>query len=124
MLIGITDSRILGSVPDSEDAEEPQEEVNKVVLHLNNQNDLSSAVSKRIYKYALEQLMDDTKESPEYYWTNTILKEIIKLNLRKQDELEKELEISIKKQNSIWHWNKFKPRFKDRFSYKGDYGWE
>ncbi len=38
------------------------------------------------------------------------------------DKLEKELEQSIRKQYSVFNWNKSKPKFEDRFSYeKEDY---
>lgn len=39
---------------------------------------------------------------------------------REYDRLEKELETSIKKQYSVWNWNKSKPLFKDRFTYEED----
>jgi len=45
---------------------------------------------------------------------------IINSILREHDRLEKELETSIKKQYSVWNWNKSKPLFKDRFTYKED----
>jgi len=48
------------------------------------------------------------------------LRQVINLIHRQHDQLEKELETSIKKQYSIWHWNKSKPLFKDRFSYEED----
>jgi hypothetical protein len=48
------------------------------------------------------------------------LRGIINLIHRQHEQLEKELETSIKKEYSIWHWNKSKPLFKDRFSYEDD----
>lgn len=45
---------------------------------------------------------------------------VINLIHRLHGQLEKELETSIRKQYSIWHWNKSKPLFKDRFSYEAN----
>lgn len=49
------------------------------------------------------------------------LRNIINLIHSQHNQLEKELETNIKKQYSIWHWDKSKPLFKDRFEYKEDY---
>lgn len=46
------------------------------------------------------------------------LRDIIRLIHKQHDMLEKELENSIKKQYSVWNWNKSKPLFKNRFSYE------
>jgi len=46
---------------------------------------------------------------------------IINLIHNEHDRLEKELNTSIRKQYSVWHWNKSKPMFKNRFTYKHEY---
>jgi len=48
------------------------------------------------------------------------LNNIISLIHRKHYQIEKELKTSIKKQYSVWNWNKSKPLFKDRFCYGED----
>lgn len=51
------------------------------------------------------------------------LRDIISIIHKQHDQLEKELETSIKKQYSVWNWNKSKPIFKDRFTYERDNSW-
>lgn len=46
------------------------------------------------------------------------IKKIITLIYEQHDNLEEELKQSIKKQYSVFNWNKSKPKFKDRFSYR------
>ena len=45
---------------------------------------------------------------------------ILNLVYKQHDELEKELNQSIRKQYSLFHWNKSKPLFRDRFCYEDD----
>lgn len=46
------------------------------------------------------------------------INEILNLIYNQHDELEKELKHNIRKQYSIFNWNKSKPKFEDRFCYK------
>lgn len=51
------------------------------------------------------------------------LRDIIQLINKEHDQLEKELEQSIKKQYRVFSWNRSKPKFRDRFTYEEDHDW-
>jgi hypothetical protein len=46
------------------------------------------------------------------------ISDILQMIHREHDRLEKELETSIRKQYSVFSWNKSKPKFQDRFCYE------
>lgn len=75
--MGLDNYVFLGSLPDDEEAEETQEEVNERTLNLCNQSQLIDAVEKRVSKSEFIFLMENLKESNEEYWM-TILMVIIK----------------------------------------------
>lgn len=62
----------------------------------------------------LQELYEQFKEKDKE------IGDIINLINSEHDRLEKELETSIKKEYSFFHWNKSKPLFKDRFCYERD----
>jgi len=75
--MGLESNIFLGYLPDEEEAEETQEEVNERSINLYNQSQLIDGISKRLSRFELRLLMENLKNSNDEFWT-LLLKIIIK----------------------------------------------
>lgn len=75
--MGLENSIFLGYLPDEEESEETQEEVNERSLKLYNQSQLIDGISKRISRFELRLLLENLKNSNDEFWI-LLLKVIIK----------------------------------------------